>query len=156
MNVPMFTKSAWAVFVLFGVATLANASDSWTQTSTGADDSYGAVSAVTTEYVVKSNIKLIRGNFRTAFVKTTFTPPVSLGYGRFASSIISNVMVNCNDLSWGNMSEMTFDPQMVPLMASSGEFDTTKQVWTLKDMKPLDPQSTTYKTGQFICAVKTQ
>ncbi|APC19496.1 hypothetical protein BLL42_27570 (plasmid) [Pseudomonas frederiksbergensis] len=150
----MFSKNVLAIAVLCGITSFASAAGSWTQTSTGKDDSDGFEAAITTEYVVKNSIKLIRGNYRTAFVKTTFTPPVPLGDGRSAASTVSDVMVNCNDLSWGTASQMIFDSDMVPLMTSVGDFDRTKQIWTLKDMKPLDPASTTYKTGQFICAVK--
>lgn len=149
----MLTKKALAAVVLCCVTQVAGAAGSWTQTSTGNDDSDGIEKATRTEYVVKNSITLIGGIYRSAFVKTIFAPPVPLGEGRYAVSTISDVLVNCNDLSWGNTSTMTFDADMVPLMTTVGEYDRTKKIWTLKDMKRLEPGETTYKTGQFICAM---
>lgn len=141
--------------VLSAAAFLASASDGWTQTGKGPDPSDPTQTATTTEYVAPSSIKSIRGNYRTAFVKTVFTPPVpGLGAGPAAALTISAVMVGCNDLSWGTANSMTFDPNMVPIMSTSGEYDKTNPVWTLKDMGPLDESSVTYKTGKFICSAK--
>lgn len=146
----MFVRNALAVLAISGVAQLACATDSWTQTATGKDPS--DADATTTEYVVESSITQLRGNYRTAFVKTVFSPPVPGMDGRSVDFVIANVMVGCNDFSWGTSSKMAFDSNMVPVMAEVGEYNHSTPVWTIKGMGPLDQTSTTFKTARFICS----
>jgi hypothetical protein len=126
------------------------AADTWVQTSSGQDDSDGEP-GMHTEYITPKSVTFIRGNYRTAFVKVSFVPGVSVLGGDVITTTISKVWVNCNDLSWGDESQMYFDKNMIPIMSSTGDFDRTKKIWTLKDMKRLDTDSITYRTAQYIC-----
>ena len=150
----MFVRNALAVLAISGVAQLACATDSWTQTATGKDPS--DANATTTEYVVESSITKLLGNYRSAFVKTVFSPPVPGMDGRTVDFVISDVRVGCNDFSLGASSKMAFDTNMVPVMAEIGEFVHTQPVWTLKDMGLLDRSSTTFKTAKFICSANVR
>lgn len=131
---------------------MANAEITWTQTGTGKDLSEDANGAIVTQYVVTESIRPLRGNQRSAFVKTVYSPEILLGDGRYAASEIGDVSVNCRDFSWGVASSMIFDRNMIPLLTNVGVWVPTKPIWTLKDMAPVDPRSTTYKTAKFICA----
>ncbi|KSQ21753.1 hypothetical protein APB26_32755 [Pseudomonas aeruginosa] len=143
-------RNALAIVAISGMAQFACAADSWTQTATGKDPS--DADTTTTEYVVESSITQLRGNYRTAFVKTVFSPSVPGLDGRSVDFVISDVMVGCNDFSWGTSSKMAFDSNMVPVMAEVGEYVQSTPVWTIKGMGPLDQTSTTFKTAQFICS----
>ncbi|WP_434676662.1 hypothetical protein [Pseudomonas sp. D3-10] len=151
----MFVKKALSVVALYVIAQSAWASDSWTLTANGKDPSSDA-DATTTEYVVESSISKIRGNYRTAFVKTVFTPTVPLMPGRSVAFTIAEVMVGCNDFTWGTTNRMDFDEHMVPVMSEIGEFDKSKSIWTLKNMGALDSSATTFKTARFICSASVR
>ncbi|MBH9642360.1 hypothetical protein [Burkholderia vietnamiensis] len=126
------------------------ASSRWVKASSGQDDG-----SLQTEYVIPSSIKPIRGNYRTAFVRVTYSPvvPASFGTGAIAYTV-SETMVDCNSLSWGNKVKIAFDPHDEPVLTEAGEYDTTKPVWTLKNMEKLAPSDITYRTAQFICTAR--
>lgn len=136
--------------IALGIATASAGTPHWVQTAQGRDASDGTPS-LHSEYVVPTSIKQLRGDQRTAFVKVTYAPGIEGIGGGTAITEIDQVTVGCSDMSWGNISTMSFDARMVPLMASIGTYDTTKPVWTLKSMQALDPKSITYKTAQYIC-----
>jgi len=121
----------------------------WVKTAQGPDASDGTPS-VHTEYVVPSSIVALRGGDRTAFVKVTYAPGVDLGQG-VVTTEIAQVEVGCSTISWGTITKISFDATMVPLLAETGTYDTTKPIWTLKGMEPIDPKAITYATAKYIC-----
>ncbi|MBR7924601.1 hypothetical protein QZM26_29650 [Burkholderia multivorans] len=48
---------------------------------------------------------------------------------------------------------MDFDKNVTPLSATTGEWDESKPVWSLKNMEALDPTSVMYRTAKYICGV---
>ncbi|RDS85924.1 hypothetical protein [Dyella psychrodurans] len=120
------------------------------KTSQGPDASDGTPS-VHTEYVVPNSITALRNGDRTAFVKVTYAPGVDLGQG-VVTTEIAQVTVGCAAMTWGDITKISFDSNMVPLLATTGTYDTSKPIWTLKGMEPLDPKSITYATAKYICA----
>ncbi|MDN7858336.1 hypothetical protein QZM81_21290 [Burkholderia cepacia] len=143
-------KRLLALVLVAGAFPALAASPKWVQVSSGQDDG-----SLHTEYVIPSSIKSILGNYRTAFVRVTYSPaiPASLGAGAIAYTI-SETMVDCNSYSWGNKVQIAFDPQGKPVSSDLGEYDTTKPVWTLKNMDKLAPSDITYRTAQFICSAR--
>lgn len=154
---PFMLARICAAILLAGVCSLALANASaWVQTSSGQDNTDGNGPSLHTEYVVPNSIHSIRGGYREAFVKVTYAPGVELGAsGDAATTEISQVMVGCSDLSWGDAQTMYFDKNMTPVLADTGEWDHTKPVWVLKNMQPLSPDSITYRTAQYICRAAT-
>jgi hypothetical protein len=123
----------------------------WVRTSSGPDSDETGTS-LHTEYVLQNSISPIRGNYREAYVKITYAPGVPLMGGDVVTTQIADVMVGCGDLSWGDVSDMAFDNNMRPILATVGEFDKSKPAWVIKDMQALSPASITYRTAQYICA----
>lgn len=139
--------------VLIGATSIAAAAAGpWVKTFSGPDSDETGTS-LHTEYVLPTSVKLIQGNYRTAFMKVTWDPGVRGFDGDVMTTLIAETMINCNDLSWGNVSEMYFDKSMKPIMSSTGDFDRSKSVWTIKDMKKLRPSDFTYRTAQYICGI---
>ena len=140
--------------LLLCATTMAQSATSWVQTASGQDDSGGGAASLHVESVLPKSVKFIQGNYREAFVRVVFTPAIPGMPGAAAiATTISYAMVDCNDLSWGDVSQIAFDRNMEPVMSTTGVFDQSKPVWTLKGMEKLSPADITYRTAQYICHV---
>lgn len=149
-------RSASLMTLLLCMTTMSPAATSWVQTASGQDHSDVGASVLHVEFVQPRSVTFIRGNYRQAFVKVLYTPPVSGMPGQAAvATTISYAMVNCNDLSWGDESLIAFDKNMEPVSSSTGDFDQSKPIWTLKNMEKLTPADITYRTAQYICRQNT-
>jgi hypothetical protein len=142
-----------AAIALAGISSIAAAKGAWLQTSSGQEGD-GSDAGLHVEYVLPSSIKVLRNGIREAFLKDVYAPPVHDPFtGSDTAFTIEKVEVNCSNISYGVVAQMDFDKNVTPLSATTGEWDESRPVWSLKDMKALDPTAVTYRTAQYICGV---
>jgi hypothetical protein len=142
-----------ASIALAGISSVAMAKGVWLQTSSGQEGS-GADAGLHVEYVLPSSIKVLQNGIREAFLKDVYAPTVRNPFtGSDTAFTIEKVEVNCRDMSYGAIAEVEFDKNVTPLSATTGEWDESKPVWSLKNMEVLDPTSVTYRTAKYICGV---
>jgi hypothetical protein len=141
-----------AAAALAGISSVVTAKDAWLQTASGQEGD-GSDAGLHVEYVLPSSIKVLRDGSREAFLKDVYSPPIHDPFknGPDVSFTIEQIEVNCGDISYGVIAGMDFDKSMTPLSATTGEWDKSKPVWSLKGMETLDPTAVTYRTAQYIC-----
>ncbi|WP_157636906.1 hypothetical protein [Burkholderia ubonensis] len=150
------TGPSWQVIAaaaLAGFSSIAAAKGAWLQTSSGQDGD-GSDAGLHVEYVLPSSIKVLGDGSREAFLRDVYTPPVHDPFtGADTAFTIEKVMIDCRNMSYGVVAEMAFDKSGTPLSATTGEWDESKPVWSLKNMEVLAPTSVTYRTAKYICKV---
>ncbi|MFP6557494.1 hypothetical protein WJ542_03995 [Paraburkholderia sp. B3] len=138
---------------LAGISSVAVAKGVWLQTSSGQEGS-GPEAGLHVEYVLPSSIKVLGDGSREAFLKDVYSPPVHDPFsGSDTAFTIEKIEVNCRNMSYGVVAGMDFDKNVTPLSATTGEWDESKPVWSLKSMEVLDPTSVTYRTAKYICGI---